>query len=432
MTQFQYSPARNVCSDKVCNSFVASADSALACTEYGDFTQGGWPAAGGRITITFWGAPCPPSEIPSLSMCFLAPLQLAWCSPPPNKGENYDPTKFITNYGYFATPTSVQGTVAQLRWSAVLQGASQTSLTVTVTVEVLGEVAGQNVWNDWYSNTFTLPIVGTYERNAGNAFVSNPQYIPVNVQNPSCDVKFISVVAGIEPLRFGCGVGQNDYTCGLYDGTDYITCARGLVEDKTGVQLPVPILFGLNSSTCGAVGVGYCNCDDCAVTTSFPLFECYFNADPTFKDYVKTNFNETVGYQQGIQIATGAPFPIMLKLVDGVRYVYFCPTSNLANWERQAFNVVQANKPTIVVVENSDWKITIYFTRFPSAELLPDCDALNLASEPFSAPIPINPTSQTTRPSLKQMLAARASGGSGCGCGHKGVQNFQGHAPKKT
>jgi hypothetical protein len=421
MTQFIYSPARNVCSDKVCTSFVATADSAIACTEYGNFREGGWPAAGGRVTIQFFGAPCPGSDIPSISMCFFSSFQLAFCSPPPNTGENYDPTKFITNYGYFSTPTSIQGTATQLRWSAVLQNATQTSVTVQINIEALDQVSGTNVWNDWYSNTFSLPIVGTYQRNQGNNFTSNPQYIPINVQNPNCDIKFMTVGVGLEPLRFGCGVGQNDYTCGMYDGNDYITCARGLVEDKTGAILPVPFLFGLNATTCGTPTTSFCNCDDCAVTSSAPFFNCYFNTDPDFKNYVLTNYAEPVDYQQSIQLGYLTPIPVMLKLVSGTRYVYWASDNDVTNWTRAEFNYIQNNRPSIVVAEDDKWKITVYFTRFPSDDLMPDCEALPAAE----------PVATTAKLSMQQMIAARASGNGGdCGCGRKGVQNFQGH-PRK-
>lgn len=414
MTTFRYTPATNVCSDVVCTSFVANADSAMACSNYGDFTQGGWPAAGGQVSIQFWGAPCPPSTIPSLNMCFQSALNLAWCAPPPNVGENYDPYKFVTNYGYFSTPSSIQGTNAQLRWHAILADATQTALTVEIYIEVLDQVDGQNVWVDWYSGTFTLPIVGTYARNQGNAFKSSPEYIPITVTNPNCEVKFMSINAGLQPLRMGCGTGQNDFTCGLYDGNDYITCARGMLQDKTGPTLPTPFLFGLNGSNCTTTSS--CGCDLCEVTSSGIGYTCLFNSDAAFKKYVLTNFNEPIGDQQSIQVATGSLFPIMLKLVGGVRYVYWCPTGDTNTWERTPFNIVQTNKPTIVVAEDSRWKITVYFTRFPSAELLPNCDEILPNSAPQmveAAPVAATAPKAAT---MQELIQQRVSGKRGC-CG---------------
>lgn len=404
MSNFKEGVATNVCSEQVCTSYVSNPLASLSCTDYGNYRVGGWPVKGGRIQIQFFTS-CPPIDN-NINICFGAPLQLPFCAPPPAIGANWNTKEFITPVGYFATRTSQQGTAAKLRWWARIYDVTQTTMPVDLTIQWLNQTAGVNSWQNFYSTTLSLKIVGTYARNQGNGFKSDPEYLPISVNGIlSCQVDSMSVLAGLEPLRYSCGAGEGDLTCGLWDGTDYLTCAKGVVEDKTGVQLPVPFLMGLNANPCGTTTSQYCNCDECKVVAAYPQFECLYNGDPTFNQYVLTNYAEPIDAIQSIQIATGSPFPIMIKTVNQVRYVYWCPTGNLANWTRAAFNIVQAAKPTIVQVEDPTYRITIYFTKFPSNELLPECpttSGMNVVS------------ANLTR---EQRLATRVSGG--CGCGKK-------------
>jgi hypothetical protein len=118
-----------------------------------------------------------------------------------------------------------------------------------------------------------------------------------------------------------------------------------------------------------------------------------------------TNYNEPVDAIQSIQVATGSPFPVMIKTVNQVRYVYWAPTGDTTNWTRAAFNIVQANKPTIVQVSDANYRINIYFTKYPSDELLPLC--------PTTSGMNVIPAKLTR----EQRLATRTNGG--CGCGKK-------------
>lgn len=404
MSSYQENVATNVCSEQVCTSYVSNPLASLSCTEYGNFRVGGFPVKGGRIQIQFW-TNCPPTEN-NINICFNAPLQLPFCAPPPLPNANWNTTEFITPVGYFSTRTSEQGTSAKLRWWARIHDVTQTVMPVDLTIQWLNQVNGVNVWQNFYTASFNLDIVNPYQRNQGNAFKLNPTYKPISVSGIlSCQIDSISVLAGLEPLRYSCGTSEGDQTCGLWDGTDYLTCAKGVVESVAGTALPVPFLMGLNGSTCGAVGFGNCGCDECKVITGFPQFECLYNADPSFKNYVLTNYNEPVDAIQSIQLATGSPFPLMIKTVNQVRYVYWAPTGDTTNWTRAAFNIVQANKPTIVQVSDANYRINIYFTKYPSNELLPLCPTTSGMSVVAA---------KLTR---EQKLAARVNGG--CGCNKK-------------
>ncbi len=415
MSKYRENVATNACGENQCSSFVATANSGLSCTPYGNFRLGGWPVAGGRILIQFWSAPCPPATQPSLNPCFQAPLQLPWCAPDPPIGQNYDTKTFTTRYGFFGATASQQGTSPQFRWFAKITNATQTNLTVQLTIEWLNEIFGANVWQNWYSSTLTLPITAPYQRNSGNGFKSNPEYIPFTPNGLNCNVKYISVIAGLEPIRLGCGTGENDYSCSLYDGTNYITCARGLLEYKNGTDLPVPFLMGLNGSTCTTTSS--CGCDECFRTAT--NYTCLFNSDATFGQYVVTNFNEPVDAVQQIQVGSLTPFPIMIKIVNGTRYVYWAPS--FPTWERQAFNVIQVDSPTIVVAEDANYKITIYYTEFPSESLLPICPI----TEEAPPPPPVSTILTRT-----ERLATRANGG--CGCGRPLKNNWHPEPKKET
>ncbi len=414
MSKYKENVATNVCGQQNCSSYVASANSGLSCTEYGNFRVGGWPAVGGRCQIQFWSDPCPPSTQPSLNPCFQAPLQLPFCAPDPPIGQNYNTKEFITPYGFFGATSSEQGTSPQFRWYARIYDVTQTEMPMQLTIEWLNEVDGINIWQIWYSATLTLPITAPYQKNAGNGFKSNPEYIAITPNGLNCNVSYISVIAGLSPIRLGCGTGENDYSCSLYDGSNYITCARGLLEYKNGSELPVPFLMGLNGNTCTTTSS--CGCDECKVTASY--YQCLFNTDATFYQYVKTNFNEPINSIQQIQTGRLTPFPIMIKIVDGTRYVYWAPS--FPTWERQAFNVIQADSPTIVVAEDANYKITIYYTEFPSESLLPICP---VAEEAPPAPA-------GTILTRTERLATRANGG--CGCGRPLKNNWHPDTKKET
>lgn len=407
MSIYRENVATNVCSQQVCTSYVSNPLASLSCTEYGNFRVGGFPVAGGRIIIQFW-TECPPTDN-NINICFNSPLQLPFCAPPPLPNANWNTREFITPIGYFSTRNSQQGTSAQLRWWARIYDVTQTTMPVDLTIQWLNQVGGVNVWENFYSASLTLNITAPYALNQGNGFQSSPQYLPINVSGlECCQVDRLSVIAGLEPLRYSCGTSQNDQTCGLYDGSNYLSCAKGVVEKADGSMLPVPFMMGLNPSTCGGVGFGFCGCDECTVEAAFPQFNCLYNADPSFKDYVYTNYLEPVGAIQSIQLATGSPFPIMIKTVNQVRYVYWTSTGNTANWTRSAFNIVQSNKPTICQVTDGTYVITIYFSKYPSEELLPECPTTEGMNVVAAAPVKL------TR---EQRLATRASGG--CGCNKK-------------
>lgn len=426
MSTYKQTVATNTCGElPPCSSFVSPIDAALTCTPIGDFTKNGFPIAGGRLEIRLASEPCPPSTIPSLNLCFRNPFQLAWCAADPPIGQEYNPTEFITKYGYFGTPVSVQNTSGQFRWAAKLTVPDQTHITVEILIEFLDQVGGVNVWSTWISTTQTLDLQGPYVKNQGLAYKSNPEYVPITPTGagPNCEVTYMSIIAGLQPLRYACGTSEGDVdTCGFWNGNYYYTCFRGEVIDKTGASLPVPFLMALNASNCATLSS--CGCDRCKVTTSY--YDCLFNTDATFYQYVLTNFAEPVDVEQQIQVASGAPFPIQIKFFNNQLWFYWATAFPV--WERSTGTLVQQYGPTIYSVEDSRYKIFFYSTRYPSPEIVPDCTALNFSSVSL-APAILAETPKAPK-NLREAIAARASGGSkGCGCGSPLVNNWH---PKRS
>lgn len=429
MSTYQQSVATNTCGDlPPCSSFISPIDAALTCTPIGDFTQGGFPIAGGRLEIRLASDPCYPSTIPSLNLCFQGSKQIAFCAADPAIGQEYNPKEFITKYGYFSTPTSIQGTAGQFRWSAKLTVPDQTHITVEILIEFLNQVAGINEWNTWISTTQTLDLQGPYVKNQGLAYKSNPEFVPITPTGagPNCEVSYMSIIAGLQPLRYACGTSEGDVdTCGFWNGDYYYTCFRGEVIDKTGASLPVPFLMALNASNCATLSS--CGCDRCKVTTTY--YDCLYNTDATFYQYVLTNFAEPVDVDQQIQVANGAPFPIQIKFLNNTLWFYWAP--NFPTWERSTGTLVQSYGPTIYTVEDTRYKIIFYSTRYPSPEIVPDCTTINFTSVSLTPAISAATAIPPAPKSLREAIAARASGsGKHCGCGGKTVNNW--HPPKKS
>lgn len=374
MADYKKSVATDVCGDKPpCAGFISPVEAALSCTPIGDFTQGGFPRAGGRVQIEFFSGVCTPSINPSINFCFPSPIQVGMCAAQPQQNKEYNPTKFITSYGYFASALSEQGTAAEFRMWAEITNSNQSSLDVVVHIDFLDV---NSVWNSWLTVAHNLKLQGPYSKLDGLAFKSDPEYIPVSPSGngPNCEVKFVRLIAGVQSLKFGCGI-KDDLACSMWDGNSFHFCFRGEIFDKTNTLFPKPFLTAFNRGNCGNVGFAYCGCDNCELksTTSF---ECLYNTDPAFIEYLYTPFNEPINVRQDIQIADGTyPLEIMIKSIGGTIYFYYRNVSTSQPWQRTQGTLIQTYGPSIWKVEDSDWLIYFYNTKYPSPEIVPDCNS---------------------------------------------------------
>jgi len=382
MSTYQIQVAQNVCGERPpCSSYIAPVEGALTCTPIGDITVGGFPRAGGRIQFQLWSDPCPPSTQPSLNICFNSGIQLPLCAAQPDYGYEYNPTKWITGYAYFGSRVSADGTSAQFRASGELTVNTQSQIQVKVLIEFLTTNGTNNVWQPWISWNMPYNIQGAYAKIQSINYRSSPEYFHVTPSGdgPCCEVSWVSSFAGIEPLLYGCGPSRGEYdTCGLWNGDYFYTCFRGEIFDKSNNLYPIPFLMALNSSTCGGVGFGVCGCDVCDLVTTSPVtFDCKYNADPSFADYVYTGY-ESAGDKQEIQIGHQTyPLIIMIKEINQSQLWFYWKDLSVPTpvWTRSAGTLVQAYGPTIYTVEDANWKIVFYATRYPSPEIVPDCTA---------------------------------------------------------
>lgn len=413
MSTYQITPAQDVCGDlPVCGPIPAPIEGALTCTPIGDPTQGGFPRAGGVIQFQLWSAICPPATQPSLNLCFRNPLYLRMCAALPAYGNEYDPTQWVTDYSYFSTVTSVQGTAAQFRARAVITVPSQTELAVTIYIDFLNQDnSGNNTWVNWLTQSNTMQLQGSYGLITGLAYKSNPEYISVtpSLPGPNCEVKYISLIAGVQPLLYGCGTSVNDQTCGLWNGSYFYTCFRGELFSKSNSQYPKPFMCAMNASTCGAPGNAFCQCDQCEIVSGGIGYTCSFNSDPTFVDWVNTGF-ESVGQQQQIQIGYDtSPLNIMIKSVAGSLYFYWRNPSLTTTWTRSSGTLIQESPLTIYSVEDSDWVIYFYAMRYPNASILPDCNQQTLYEMKAPEEIMAQFNIKDTVPEKDEVVKARSA-----------------------
>jgi hypothetical protein len=422
MSTYQITPAQDVCgSIPVCGPIPAIIEGGLTCTPIGKLSEGGFPRAGGLIQFQFWSDICPPATQPSLNLCFGNPLYLRMCAAQPAQGNEYDPTKWITDFAYFGTKTSVQGTSAQFRARAIITVPTQTTLTVNIIIDFLTEDALSNAfWTSWLNVTNTMDLQGTYGKIIGLAYKSNPEYIPVTPSGagPNCEVTYLSMIAGIQPSLYGCGDGSGDQTCGFWNGNNFYTCFRGELFSNSNAQYPKPFLCGMNPTGCGATGVGFCGCDECQLTGTGTTYDCQFNNDPTFVSYLNTGF-ESVGDVQQLQLAADtSPLNIMVKSINGILYFYWRNPSISSTWSRSTGTIVRDDSLTIWQVSDSDWTMYFYSMKYPNEYIMPVCNQPTLYTTEPPMPTTSGMNVIAAKLTREQRLATRANGG-GCGCNKK-------------
>lgn len=427
MSNYTFQLARNICADlPVCSpGFVAPAEGSLACTNYGNYTEGGFPAAGGRLQFQFWSKICN-GLTPSLSYYIINPIYLSWCAEQPEQDEEWDATKWVTNISYFTTRQSTSGTVGQYRAWAVLNSATQTEINVTLHVQGLDQVDGVNVWNNWLTVTNTMPIQAPYQKIQGNAFKSNPEYISISPSQSGGgkgDIYFISMNAGIQPLIIGC-TGSYGNVCNLWDGNTMKTCFRVLIVDKSNVDFPFAALLGQNRTPCGTMSSPDCGCDECTLVSTSPVVaDCLNNADPQFSEYIYTGW-EPVGSVQSIQIATNTNgWQIAAKTVNGVLWFVWKYYTDVT-WYKSQGTKVQDYNPTIYIADDPSSPVKLYFyvTLWPSPETMPLCATSTTTPAPglavaFTEPPVLAQEVPFVNLSIEEKRAFLKQKRGGCGCG---------------
>jgi hypothetical protein len=428
MPNYSVNLATNVCSDlPICGSFVAPVEGALTCTPIGKWDEDGFPRAGGRLMFQLWGKICPNRLQPSLSYYFNHPIYLTWCAELPNQNEEYNPNEWVTKTAYFSTLQSTNNTVGQYRAYAKLTVPDKQNINVTLHIDGLDKVDGENVWNNWLTVTNKMPLVGKYKKIEGMSYKSDPEYIgisPTQAGGGKGDIYYISMIAGIEPLIYGCSQGGGNI-CNLWDGDTMKTCFRVLIVDKSNVNYPYATLMGQNRTPCGSPTTATCGCDECELVSISPVaVNCRNNANPTtFSEYVYTGW-EPLNSIQSIQVAAnGNGWQIAAKTVNGVIYfVWKYYTDD--TWFVSRGSKVQNYNPTIYEVDHpaSPVKLFFYVTLYPSPEIMPICGSTTTTPAPgLSIAFTEAPVVGETPPFVnlsieekRKMLQAKKGG---CGCG---------------
>jgi hypothetical protein len=163
----------------------------------------------------------------------------------------------------------------------------------------------------------------------------------------------------------------------MWNGTNYVTCFRGLAIDTTGEFYPKPFIMGLNRSQCGGPNTSHCGCDECYIYSA-GLNLCDLNKDPFFLlEYVNTGF-EPVSERQQIQVASDSgPLKVMVKSILGTKYFMWKDGNELTPWAKSTGTEINNfYSPTIYYAEDANfprWKLYFYVMKYPSDEIVPDC-----------------------------------------------------------
>jgi hypothetical protein len=381
--------ATDICGDvPPCIDFLAPVEGALTCTEIGDITKNGFPRGRGRVFFQLWG----PSNStfnppPYLSFWVKSAVTIGLCPAMPPENQEPDPYRWISQpAGWGSTAPDDGGGGMQYRSFAWLNVLSKTQISIRIKTEV--NTAGcENRWQTWWDITETLDFQHPYVKNEGLAYALPNKYkkISVNTIGGQADIDSISITVGIEPLIYSCGSSGEQEICGMYDGSFYYTCFRGLLIDKDNILYPKPFLMGTNPDPCGKTNTPNCGCDNCTLKSSYGNFKCYRNGDqstnPQFINWLKTPLNEAVDEVQQMQIATDSvPLEVMVKYLPSrnAMYCLWREPSISNTWAYSSMYVVQNFGPTIFTASvttglHSRWLFYFYVTRWPSPELVPDC-----------------------------------------------------------
>lgn len=342
----------------------------------------GFPQAGGQISINFYGPICPPATDPSPSYWLGLESKTAQfkCVNPGGNSEP-DPNKWKA-VGYFSSVSGPGGCAQQYKWVADLEALNNTQVLVTVTVYVLVPTIGGNTWTTYltWSETLTeTPSIDTTKYRS-RAFQS-PSFYPISVNEiggKGDPVSYAKMTLGTFSMRVGCGSTGNTIPdiCGMWDGSQWVTCFRGFVKSTNNTNIRDFAQFGFNSLTCQVLDS--CGCDKIVLTSLAPVAgNCVYNTNNFAANYGVLGLPggvEAVGAVQQVQHAPAVSgIDIVVKQVNGGP-IYICTNDNGAGWVISVANVAKAKSPLILTATRATFEVWLYALNFPNDNLLPvDC-----------------------------------------------------------
>lgn len=378
------SVAYDLCGPKEpCLNNPVPVEAALTCTPIGDFKKGGFPRAGGTIYFQLYSDPSKSvPEIPSLNFWKTMEVMVGFCAASPPENQEPDPTKWSTLTSIFYGRGNELGGQAIFRAYGQLTVAAKDKINVTIIAESLRKTdAGQQYWANWFTVTKQLVLATPYKLIEGMVFKLPNTYdkMTASYAGGQGNITHIRIGAIIMPLIHRCGSTTTKDRCGMWNGSHFVMCFRGLIIDTTNEVFPKPFVCGINRSECGGIGKSICGCDECeAVSSSYN--KCDLNKDPSFlSEWVNTGFEPLLEKQQ-IQVgADTGKLKVMVKSIQGVKYFMWkeanAPTS--APWAKSTGAEIDGfYSPTIYFASDPAfprWQIYFYVVKYPSDEIVPDC-----------------------------------------------------------
>jgi len=339
----------------------------------------GFPQAGGMIGINFFGPRCIAGADPSPSYWLGFNTKMAqWKCPNPGQDAEPEPNTWVAT-GFFGGASS-GGCSNQYRFDATLVALNSSQISISVSVKVLAQTAGVWSWQSYmsWSETLTEIVNADTTRYRGRAFAS-PDFIsvtPSSVGGTGDPVSFVKTIVGLTSMRSGCGSVNNAVpdVCGFWDGTQWLSCLRGMVLSTGSTTIRGFTQFGFNTPTCNTLDS--CGCDRIILSSvSPPVGTCVYNSNAFATTYGVLGLPggvESVGAIQQVQYAPAvAGINIIVKQVNGGT-IYICTNDNGAGWVISAATVSQAKGPRILTASRTGFDVYLYSLNFPNDNLLAD------------------------------------------------------------
>lgn len=390
--------AQNVCGDMgVCGP--ESLEASLSCSPIGwSYDQNaGWVYQYGIIQLQFWDGPCPPSNSYTLSSWIPGTVTFRFCPAAVPQDQEPSTVAWTSSWAYFGGVSA--GTCTnQYRAMATLVPATPSSVNVSVTVQTLNRVNGQNVWVGYTSFSQTMSeIPGRIKQYDSRGYQTSQQYIPISVSQAGGkgDIGAVTIVAGVVPFIERCGT-----PCGLFHAGQFQGCAYGIAYSKNNLFVPFPFPLGRNANPCGTNSTTYCFCDQVILTSVSPVQGQTVNNEwegPNANDFVQvfgyTGLpGEVVGAVQQIQVGVvaGVGYFAIKSINEGsLNFGYF---DNLNPWVWGSAQKVRDGDPTVWFVDFPDIYCYFYLYPFPNQDVLPVCPGTS------TTPYPDLPTTTTAYP----------------------------------
>ena len=410
--------AQSVCGDEgVCGP--ESLEASLSCSPIGwNYSPSqGWTFKYGILQIQFWDGPCPaPNPEYTLSAWIPGTVTFRFCPAAVPQNQEPNPSSWISDFAYFGGVSAGLCT-NQYRARATLVPIAPNAVNVTVVVQVLNVVGGENVWvgyTTWGANMTEIP--GRLRQYDSRGYQMASQYLPISVSQSGGkgDIGAISMVAGVVPFVERCGE-----PCGLFHGGQFQACATAIVTSKTDAFVPFPFVLGRNPNPCGTNLTAYCYCDQITLTSLSPVEGETVNNEwegPNANDFVQVFgvtglAGETVGAVQQVQVGvvSGVGYFVIKSINEGpLNFGHY--NSTTLSWTWGAPQKVRDGNPTVYFVDFPNFYVYFYLAPFPNQDILPTCPGTSTTAYPESPtsttayPFPAGTTSTTSTTCLPPMM----------------------------